>query len=84
MEITIYRRHWAGCKHKYDRYHSRCGCALWFQFNWSGPNATLDGNKLHRGQNKWSAGTCIWSEAQTSKKQLDSELMNFSHSSTAA
>ncbi|HXY06577.1 MAG TPA: hypothetical protein VEI52_01890 [Terriglobales bacterium] len=61
MEITIYRRHWAGCKHKDDRYHPRCGCSLWFQFNWSGPNTTLDGNKLHRGQNNGkrlaSAGT---------------------------
>ena len=74
MEITIYRRHWAGCKHKDDRYHPRCGCSLWFQFNWSGPNTTLDGNKLHRGQNKWSAETRIWSEAQTNKRQLDSEL----------
>ena len=74
MEITIYRRHWAGCKHKDDRYHPRCGCSLWFQFNWSGLNTTLDGNKLHRGQNKWSAETRIWSEAQTNKKQLDSEL----------
>ena len=74
MEITIYRRHWAGCKHKDDRYHPRCGCSLWFQFNWSGLNTALDGNKLHRGQNKWSAETCIWSEAQTNKRRLDSEL----------
>jgi hypothetical protein len=74
MEITIYRRHWAGCKHKDDRYHPRCGCSLWFQFNWSGPNTTLDGNNLHRGQNKFSAETRIWSEAQTKKNRLDSEL----------
>jgi hypothetical protein len=74
MEITIYRRHSADCKHKDDRYHPRCGCSLWFQFNGSGPNTTLDGNKLHRGQNKWSAETCIWSEAQTNRKRLDSEL----------
>jgi len=74
MEITIYRRHSAGCKHQDDGYHPRCGCSLWFQFNWSGPNSTLDGNKLHRGQNKWSAETRIWSVAQTNKKRLDSEL----------
>ena len=74
MEITIYRRHWAGCKHKDDRYHPRCGCSLWFQFNWSGPNTTLDGNKLRRGQNKWSAETHIWSEAQTKAKRLNSDL----------
>lgn len=74
MEITIYRRHSAGCKHKDDRYHPRCGCSLWFQFNWSGTNTTLGGNQLHRGQNKWSAETRIWSEAQTNKRRLDSEL----------
>ena len=69
MEITIYRRHWAGCKHKDDRYHPRCGCALWFQFNWTQPETTLDGNKLRRRQNKWSAETRIWSEAQTNVKR---------------
>ena len=74
MEITTYRRHPANCKHKDDRYHPRCGCSLWFQFNWSGPDTTLGGNKLHRGQNKWSAETRIWSVAQTNKRQLDSEL----------
>ena len=74
MEITIYRRHWTGCKHKDDRYHPRCGCSLWLQFNWSGPNTTLDGNKLHRGQNKWSAETSIWSEAQTNVKRLKTDL----------
>jgi hypothetical protein len=74
MEITIYRRHWAGCKQRIDRYHPRCGCPLWFQFNWSGQNSTLDGKKLHRGQNKWSAETRIWSEAQTNKRRLESEL----------
>jgi len=74
MEITIYRRHRAGCKRKDDRYHPRCGCSLWFQFNWSGPNTTLGGNKLHHGQNKWSAESRIWSEAQTNKKRLESEL----------
>lgn len=74
MEITTYRRHSANCKHKDDRYHPRCGCSLWFQFNWSGPDTALGGNKLHRGQNKWSAETRIWSAAQTNKRQLDSEL----------
>jgi hypothetical protein len=74
MEITTYRRHSVDCKHKDDRYHPRCGCSLWFQSNWSGPNTTLDGNNLHRGQNKWSAETRIWSEAQTNKRRLDSQL----------
>ena len=74
MEITIYRRHWAGCKHKADRYHPRCGCSLWFQFNWTQPETTLDGNKLRRGQNKWSAETRIWSEAQTNVKRLKTDL----------
>lgn len=45
MEITTYRRHSADCKHKDDRYHPRCGCPLWFQFNWSQPETTLDGNE---------------------------------------
>jgi hypothetical protein len=74
MEITIYRRHSAGCKHKDDRYHPRCGCSLWFQFNWTEPEATLDGNKVRRGQNKWSAETRIWSEAQTNAKRLTTDL----------
>ena len=74
MEITIYRRHSAGCKHKDDRYHPRCGCSLWFQFNWTEPEATLDGNKVRRGQNKWSAETRIWSEAQTNAKRLKTDL----------
>ena len=74
MEITIYRRHSAGCKRKGDRYHPRCGCPLWFQFNWSQSDTTLDGKKLRRGQNKWSAQTCIWSDAQTKAKRLNSDL----------
>jgi len=74
MEITTYRRHAVDCKHKDDRYHPRCGCPLWFQFNWSQPDTTLDGNKLRRGQNKWSAETRIWSEAQTKAKRLNSDL----------
>jgi len=74
MEITIYRRHSADRKHKEDRYHPRCGCSLWFQFNWTEPETTLDGNKLRRGQNKWSAETRIWSEAQTNVKRLRTDL----------
>ena len=74
MEITPYRRHSADCKHKDDRYHPRCGCPLWFQFNWSQSDTTLDGNKLHRGQNKWSAETRIWSQAQTNAKRLETDL----------
>lgn len=74
MEITIYRRHSADCKHKDDRYHPRCGCSLWFQFNWTRPETTLDGKKVCHGQNKWSAETRIWSEAQTNAKRLKTDL----------
>ena len=74
MEVTIYRRHSADCKHKDDRYHPRCGCSLWFQFNWTQAETTLDGNKLGRGQNKWSAETRIWSEAQTNVRRLRTDL----------
>lgn len=74
MEITIYRRHSADCKHKDDRYHPRCGCSLWFQFNWTQPETTWGGNKLRQGQNKWSAETRIWSEAQTNVKRLKTDL----------
>jgi hypothetical protein len=74
MEITIYRRHSADCKHKDDRYHPRCGCSLWFQFNWTQPETMLDGNKLSRGQNKWSADTRVWSEAQANAKRLKTDL----------
>jgi integrase len=74
MEITIYRRHSADCKYKDDRYHPRCGCALWFQFNWIQPQTTLGANKLRRGQNKWSAETHVWSEAQSNAKRLKTDL----------
>jgi integrase len=74
MEITIYRRHWADCKHKDDRYHPRCGCSLWLQFNWSQPDTKLDGKTLKRGQNKWSAESCIWAQAQRNAKRLESDL----------
>jgi len=74
MEITIYRRHIEQRSQKDDRYAPRCGCPLWFQFNWSQPDTTLDGNKLRRGQNKWSAETRLWSEAQRKAKGLESDL----------
>jgi integrase len=74
MEITIYRRHWTHCKNKDDRYHPRCGCSLWFQFNWTHPETTLDGTKIHSGQNKRSAETRIWSEARTNAKRLKTDL----------
>jgi integrase len=74
MEITIYRRHSAHCKHKDDRYHPRCGCPLWLQFNWSQRETRLDGKKLRHGQNKCSADTPIWSQAQIRAKRLTCDL----------
>lgn len=74
MEIIPYRRHSADCKHKDDRYHPRCGCPLWFRFNWSQPETKLDGKRLHRGQNRRSAETRIWSQAQTNAKRLETDL----------
>ena len=74
MDITIYRRHSADCDQKADRYAPRCGCPLWFQFNWKQASTTLDGNKLKRGQNKWAANTRSWSEAQTNVKKLEKDL----------
>ena len=74
MEITTYRRHSADCKHKDDRYHPRCGCPLWFQFNWSQLDTTVDGKTLRQGQNKWSAETRLWSEAQTKAKRFNSDI----------
>jgi hypothetical protein len=49
MEFTIYRRHLADCDQTADRYAPRCGCPLWFQFNWKQASTSLDGNKLKRG-----------------------------------
>ncbi|MGA2992894.1 MAG: hypothetical protein ABSD88_20685 [Candidatus Korobacteraceae bacterium] len=49
MEITTYRRHSADCPEKGDRYAPRCGCPLWFQFNWKWAVTVFDGNKLKRG-----------------------------------
>jgi integrase len=76
MDITIYRRHSAGCEQKADRYAPRCGCPLAFQFNWKQASTTLDGKKLKRGQNKWAANTRSWSEAQTKAKNLEKDLEN--------
>jgi len=74
MNITIYRRHSADCDQTADRYAPRCGCPLWFQFNWNRASTVLDGKKLKRGQNKWTANTRSWSEAQTNAKKLEKDL----------
>jgi integrase len=74
MEVTIYPRHSAKCKHKSDRYYFRCHCPLWFQFNWPHPKTILNGNNLRKGQNKWPASTRIMSEAQANAKRLETEL----------
>jgi integrase len=74
MDIIIYRRHSADCDQTADRYAPRCGCPLWFQFNWKRASTVLDGKKLKRGQNKWTANTRSWSEAQTNAKKLDKGL----------
>jgi integrase len=74
MDIIIYRRHSADCDQTADRYAPRCGCPLWFQFNWNRASTVLDGKKLKRGQNKWTANTRSWSEAQTNAKKLDKGL----------
>jgi len=76
MDITIYRRHSADCPEKDDRYAPRCGCPLSFQFNWKQASTALDGKKLKRGQNKWTANTRSWSEAQTNAKKLEKDLEN--------
>src|SRR5450631_1837290 len=76
MDIAIYRRHSAGCDQKADRYAPRCGCPLAFQFNWKQVSTTLDGKKLKRGQNKWTANTRSWSEAQTNAKKMEKDLEN--------
>jgi len=74
MDIIIYRRHSADCDQTADRYAPRCGCPLWFQFNWNRASTVLDGKKLKRGQNKWTANTRSWSEAQTNAKKLEKDL----------
>src|ERR1017187_7048977 len=73
MKITIYRRHNADCPQKADRYHPRCGCPLWFQFVWKNGKTVYDGKKLNY-QNKWSAETRSWSEAQSKAKELEKNL----------
>lgn len=74
MEIAIYRRHRADCKHQEDRYAPRCGCPLWFQFNWPQASTSLDGKKLRHGQNKWSADTRTWAQAQRNSLKLERDL----------
>lgn len=74
MEITIYRRHPKDCAQAQDRYAPRCGCNLWFQFNWQRDATVFNGNKLGQGQNKWAAGTRIWAEAQQNARKLEKDL----------
>lgn len=74
MDITIWRRHSKDCPDRDDRYAPRCGCSLSFQFNWSQAATTLDGKKLKRGQNKWSANTRSWAEAQRNARKLEKDL----------
>jgi hypothetical protein len=74
VDITVYRCHSADCPEKGDRYAPRCGCPLAFQFNWKQDSTTLDGRKLKRGQNKWTAKTRSWSEAQINAKKLEKDL----------
>lgn len=73
MTTTIYRRHANDCPEKSNRYAPRCGCPLWFQFVWKNGKATYDGKKLNY-QNKWSAETRSWSEAQSKAKELEKNL----------
>ncbi len=77
MDITIWRRHSADCLEKDDRYAPRCGGPLSFQFNWQGAPTVLDRKKLKHGQNKWSANTRSWSEAQVKAKDLEKRLKDF-------
>lgn len=74
IDITIYRRHASNCAYKSDRYHPRCGCPLWGQFNWPKSGTLFEGKKLNRGQNKWSLETRSWTEAPTAAKQLSNDL----------
>ncbi len=76
MEILTYRRHSADCEQKGDRYAPRCSCPLWFQFNWRPASTAFDGKKLRRCQDKWSANTRSWSEAQSNAKKLEKDLEN--------
>jgi hypothetical protein len=62
MEATVYRRHQKDCTSQ-DRYAPRCGCPLWFQFNWRGESGQFDGKKLKQGQNKWSSELTSMSKA---------------------
>jgi len=73
MTITIYRRHGTECPEKSSRYAPRCGCPLWFQFLWKNGKAVYDGKRLNY-QNKWSAETRSWSEAQSKAKALEKNL----------
>jgi len=81
MNITIYRRHNADCPQKADRYHPRCGCPLWFQFVWKNGKTVYDGKKLNY-QNKWSAETRSWSEAQSRAKELEKNLQALAEGKT--
>jgi hypothetical protein len=73
MTTTIYRRHANDCPEKSNRYAPRCGCPRWFQFVWKNGKAVYDGKKLNY-QNKWSAETRSWSEAQSKAKELEKNL----------
>ena len=65
------------------RYAPRCGCPLWFQFVWKNGKTVYDGKKLNY-QNKWSAETRSWSEAQSKAKELEKNLQALAEGKTVS
>lgn len=61
MEVTIYRRHSSGCKHKADRHSKKCNCRLWFQYNTDAGEAV-----------RVSAKTRSWERARELAESLES------------
>jgi site-specific recombinase XerD len=60
--ITIYRRHSSDCPHWEDRFHKRCGCPLWAQYQFQGR------------QVKTSLKTRSWGVADKKVRKLQNEL----------
>ncbi len=61
-EITIYRRHNEDCPDRDDRYAPRCGCALWFQYQFDGK------------QRQHSSRARTFTEAQRNATELRNKL----------